>query len=288
MEINDILSILDIEAGEDATPESLTEAIKAKWVPRALAHEDAQIAGRVLGGTETGVKRILKSVADTLGLEDADIQAFKISNLGKDDAENNPLLKGTERVKSRIAELQNAKPAKGNTEAMKEWEQKIEDAKKQANEYKEMLANVNKEFEGYKTQVSEKEKAFKIDHAYEQALASFNLSSEVNNIQKLGFNTHIKSKYKFTVGDEGDIQVWDMNGNSARNAKGSDIASLKEVLEMELNEAKMLAKNNGAATPAKPTFRAAASGSDKELTPAMRKSQEHAARLRQAQAENNA
>jgi hypothetical protein len=286
MEINDILSILDIEAGEDATPESITEAIKAKWVPRALAHEDKEVAGRVLGVTEVNVKRILKSVAEPLGLDKSDIdEKFKISKLGIED-ENNPLLISAERIKARMAEMEKAKSGKGADS--KEWETKLETAKKEATTFKEMLEKVNGEYEGYKSTVAEKERTFKINHAYDQALSSFNLSSEVDNIRKLGFNTHLQARYKFDLDDDGNVKVLDAQGNQVKNSKGTGFAGLKEVLEMELNEAKMLAKNNGAATPAKPTFRAPAAGSDKDLTPNMRKSQEHAERLRQARDAANA
>jgi len=283
MELKDLLDALDIEVGEDATPDDIQAAVKGKWVPRDLAHQDSEIVGRIVGANETVMKKNLREVAETLGLKDEDLQGFRLSNLSDKDPEKNILLKAKARVEGRYAELAEKAKGKDNSKAAEEWQAKLEKAAMEANSYKEMLANKDKEFSDFREGIEQERKAFRINHAQEQALKSLKLSDEVDKIRMLGFNTYMKESYKFDLDEAGNIKVLDKDGQQVKNAKGTGFASLEEVLERELDANKMLKKNNVEGKPGKPySFKPTG---DKALkpekdTPNFKRAQEHLDRIR--------
>lgn len=240
MEVKELLALLDIEIGDEATLEHAKDAIHDKFVSRAIAHEDAdirkKIMGRELGVLERNIKKGLKH----LGFEELD--DFNLKAFESDDPDVNPLYGVRSHYQQQIDKLKE-EGGKGNSEKVKQLEEQLIKVNTDAKSYKEMLDAAKQEYSTLQENVEQEKKSWMINQSYQDAFKKHKLSDTVDEYKLKGFESVIKEKYKFDL-DDNRVVVYNSDGERVKNKNKSDFASLEEVLGQELESANMLKKNN--------------------------------------------
>lgn len=244
-EIKETLAGIGIEVADTDTLDTLKENFGKSYVSTSLhnseteklrkqyekAKEDVDSAlGKNKGKVETVIKRVFgEEVKDATDFDD--------------------LLKKFETVASlKAAQIEELKQlAEGKSgEALKTIEERH---KKELESYKEMLATANTEAETYKTAAEtaklegdKRVEQYLLNQKVDKHWSEANFVDGTNEFTRSGFKSS-KFDGKYTYQIEGDeILLFDLEGNIIKD--GTKQMTLKRKIEVELDAANLLKKNN--------------------------------------------
>jgi len=231
MELKEALEALGLPTDLD-TKEKIVEAHRNAYLLKTEAHEDDTVVGKITGKLFGELTQVAKR---EFGLETAEIKDKHLKDIIKD---------GVAKQKALITQLEES-AGKGSEEVITKYKADVEKYKGQANQYKTDLDKVVGEKTELETQFTGKLKQFKVDNIYKDSFAKVAMSETVNEATKIGFETIVKGKFKFDIGENDEFLVLDAKGQKVPNPTKTGVyLGLSEVLEMEAKKQNMLKQNN--------------------------------------------
>lgn len=163
--------------------------------------------------------RLVESKAKQFGKEfGIDIETDEIKNAkAAEDLMDLILTKARSKHNEEIDTLK--KSVTEPNEAIKDWQTKADRYKSERDKAKKDYEDLGQQFEGYKTEVSTKEKTSKINAGLAEAYGKVKFKPEANEYEVVGFKTKMSEAYNFGLSEEGKFMVTDKNNNPIPNPK---------------------------------------------------------------------
>lgn len=228
MEVQEVLKAVGLP--EDiGTIEKIVEKHNSLFLPLADAHTDERvvekITGKIFGGLTTAAKR-------QFGLTNEEIKDKKFEDI---------MAMGTEKLSKKIKDLEST----GSDEKVKNLTSELEKVKGQSQQYQTELEKVVKEKGDLETSFNTKLKEHKISGIVKEAKGKLSFADGVPEVARLGFDSLVASKYKIDLDEKENPIVTDLEGKRIKNpTKSGAFLSIDEVLDQELDGAKLKKKNN--------------------------------------------
>lgn len=231
-EVPELIKFLGLEEVESL--DKAKEVFETSFVKSDVMQKTV---GKITGTLANTISKNLKS----FGIEVSD-DDFKKGKLEDVVAEKFGALS------AEFEKLKSSKPAEG--EEVKAWEDKYNKLKDEFGQVKQLHQITIKEFEGFKTQVQEREKKIKFDTAFENSTKSVKLDPTVNEYTVKGFKTAFFEKYKLDEDEAGNVVIKSSDGNRIKSAKkAGEFKSIEEVWDDEVKTAGLNVKNPMAGQP---------------------------------------
>lgn len=241
-DIGEILGLKDIDETK-ATAEEIKSALDEKFVSREHAHKDEgirnAIVGKTLGSIRTKAKKLFEF--DSKEIEKKDIEDI------------------LEEVNTKFeSKLKEAKEAGGQGKD------------KRVSDLEILVADKDKSIAAYKTGLEEKEaKINELTNSYTENLKNYKTGHKLDEIKsklpfvedyskkevlRTGFESMVKSKYKFNLNDKEELEVFTTDGNPIKHPKKTGEFLKPDELLMQLAEEQGLIKKNNASDKNKPVL----------------------------------
>lgn len=221
--LKELLKALDVsEELADKPVTEIQEAIHGKWINRTMVESDPEIktkfAGKLFGGIQTLAAR-------EFGLEAAEL---------KDKKAEDYITLGAAKLKSKIAELEEAVKGTDNGE----WQKKIEKAQKDAERFQKMAETLQKEKEDIETEWSGKLKKTSLDYALTGLKSKLQYADDFasDELKKKGFDSHINENYNFDFNEANELVVTTKKGEPIQNEKKTGFLSPEDLMKTELKK----------------------------------------------------
>lgn len=232
--IEDLLSFIGIETDENTTQEQLHDTFREKYILKEKAHNDEKIrntaSGRRLGELEKDLRKQVKEFGVEFG------QEFSEAKL--EDMIGHALKEIKSGHETKVKEVQNSFDPSEKDQAIKDWEEKYGKLETKYGETKSLLDLRVNEFDEYKSKKEEEISSFKLNTFYNSSMNSANYKNGISDLEKKGFDTHMRDKYTYQFDESGNLWPYSKETNS-RIPHPKDMnkfMSLDEVRDMELKE----------------------------------------------------
>lgn len=231
-EAQELLSYIGIEDAE-----KFKDEFNARFFTKEAALTNDEIRKTIVGKRMTEIEGAVLKLGK---LVMPDITRSKLSE--KAIEENIEELAGA--FGSKFTELQELAKA-GNDKRVNDLEKQLEDREKSAKAYKELADKIAGEYEGYKTETANSIKSYKINHQYEQLKSQLPWVDDVTDVQRIGFDTFVKSNYQLDLDEKDNLIVKDKDGKPVQSKQKAAMADPMEILDSILDSNKLKKNNNG-------------------------------------------
>lgn len=233
--VEKVFSFLGIENVEDA--EKFQQEFNGKFVPLAEAHAYPDVAGRVLGRRMGEITSRLAEFGKTFGM---DVTFDQLKEKKVEDV----LTMYTDTLKTKFTELQDASKS-GTDKRINDLAKALEDKEKTYLQYKEQLEKLSGEYDAFKQESANNIKSFKINHQLEDLKGRIAWVDGINDVQRVGFDTLLKSNYVFDLDEAGKLLVKDKGGNLIpKKDKAGAFSEPADILDMLADMNGLKKKNN--------------------------------------------
>jgi hypothetical protein len=239
MELKELLDSLDLKIDGDVTPENFLPAFQEKYIPKLQHDEYRKTLSSAFTAIDSGLKETAKKILGEEGLKDVrfkndDDTPVKTSDLVK--VIGGKIYDEYERVRSEAAN-----PDKdGKVKKLHEDFEKFKTlAEQKDSELMELRQQLEKKEQTYTEKLAESE----LNHQKAELFKGLKWAKEAHPDAKEGFLMRMNSKYKIEVRD-GKKVIFDTNGETIKNKNGTAVLSPEEVLDSELEEAKLKELNS--------------------------------------------
>jgi len=246
IELKDITEYLGINAEEIDSIDKFKEKFDTEFIRSSAISEDFEpikkIVGKKFGSLETELKRL----SGQYGVEWTGDE-YKDKSLS--DRVKLSMDKLITESKNELEEYKKVNGG-GKEEVIKEWTTKYDKLKNEKSDYEKLLEATKQEFEGFKGQVENEKKSYKINFEKENGLKDFKWKTGTNEFTKKGFMSELNEKYKLDLSTEGKLVVLDAQGKQIPNPKtAGTFMGWKEVVESEALKAELYETNPHAGQP---------------------------------------
>lgn len=222
IELKDIAEFTGLVITDETTLDDVKSKFNELYVP-VKKHSDT------LGELNGKVSHAIHKAAKELGLE-IPKEAFKDKNIYE-----LPSVLG-EFAKTRMEELESAKGATAE-EIEAKYKSDLEKYKGKVTEKESLLADVQGQFETFKTQVETDRRKSKVESEYGKVFGGLKFAETVKDLEKAGFEAMLKNNYQFDLDDEGLPVVKDKDGKAVTStAKAGTLATFEEVITSEFKK----------------------------------------------------
>jgi hypothetical protein len=129
-------------------------------------------------------------------------------------------------------------------EALKEWESKYTSLEKRYKEDKNALKSVMDEYNQYKEVKNNEFKTFKVSLKEKDIFSKIPFRSDLKEVERIGFDNLLKTKYKFDVTENDEFIVTDSQGNRIPNPKTvGTYLSPEDIVKTEAITNKLISEN---------------------------------------------
>jgi len=237
MEIKDILGYLGAE-NEFESPEQFKEFFQSNFVRKQTALEDESIRKAIIGSTFKSVgQNIRKGLKDKYELE---VSNSELDNKNLEDFvfDNIEKIKGSYESKLKELQTQITEP----NEALKEFESKYTSLDKRYKETQNALKAVEGEYNSFKEKSANELKNYKIDRFKQDTMSKIKFKQEISDIEKIGYDNLLNSKYSLDFDSNEDVIITDKNGNRIQNERVvGKFKTPQEIFEEEAISNKLIA-----------------------------------------------
>lgn len=184
------------------------------------------------------VKTIESALLDVFKLVDPTVSKSK---LGEKPLETN-IEELTGMLNTKFTELE-TKSKHGNDKRVDDLLKEKEDIQKSYIAEKEVNQRLTSEFDTFKSDSANNIKTYKVNHQITELKVKLPFIDDVTELQRVGFETILNSKYKFDLDENDKLRVLGVDGKPIQSKARAAIAEPYEILEYEL-EVNKLKKNN--------------------------------------------
>lgn len=175
-----------------------------------VAVKDPNVTGKILGSLQTK----LKSTSKTYGIE---LTADELKEPTPEKIHELTLKKLSD---AHNAAMTAAKATGGDTGKLKtEYEQKVQSAYKERDDYKEALEKVQGEFKNYQDNIAQTESKRQENSEWEAAVSKIKFSSSKDQYTKKGWLDTQRELYRLEKTDTGKFVPVDKEGHRIKNPK---------------------------------------------------------------------
>lgn len=229
---DEILSYIDLEDFEN-----FSDQFNKKYFTKQTAITDEEIVSAVTGKRIKSIESRFLELAKEI---DPSMTKSKLGETHLEEAIENfiPV------VKSKWSELE-TKAKSGNDKKVNDLLEEIKQKDQSILSYKELAEKEANEKEEILTKSTSEMKNFKLSHAYNELKNKLSWIDNATDVDRLGFDTLIKTKYKIDLNDKDEIQILTSEGKPIPSkVKGGQMADPFEILDMELEVNKKKKLNN--------------------------------------------
>jgi hypothetical protein len=246
IEAKDAFEVIGLDPSKFEDVDAFKEAIEQKWLPKDSAHNDKEVAGKIIGKFNRVLRTKFGKVGTELGV-DIDDTADPIDIFEKQLA---PAI--VEKAKEVGSWKEKAEKAVGD-DVVKEYTAKIKGLEKERETFASQAKEWQSKYEGLDTEVKQGKRKSVVDNEWNAALGAIQFHQGVDDLKRKGFVASVKEKYKIDLDDEFKPKMLDANGNPVKHPKkAGELLSLKEAVEMEAKALKLVAENPHANKPVAP------------------------------------
>jgi len=235
----ELVKFLNLDEAENL--ETAKEKFQLNWIDQK---EHAATLGKLNGSIANVVKRAFEPFGVTLTEDDF-----------KEQKSLDVIRNAAERAKTEYEKQRDEweKKATGNgaAELVAEWEKKHKQLERKYSEVEQARQEALTQFESYKTQAAEEQKAIKVSSVFERELGALKLDPTVNEYTIKGFKSAINEKFVIDLEDDGSAIVKDRKTGERLKSKDKAGAFLgvNDVLIAEATAAGIIQKNPHAGKP---------------------------------------
>ena len=239
----DALEVLGFDATKYDDTDAFREAVEGTWVKREAAHNDKDIAGKIVGKFNRVLKSKLGKVGKELGVE------FDDSREALDLIDD--LAPAITTTVGQVNEWK-TKAEKGvGDDVVKEWQTKLKAAEKERDTFKSQAVDFQTRYDALNSEVVTNKRKAVVDAEWNAGLSGITFHSGVNELLKEGFVSKVRSKYKVEPDEDGKVHLLGADGNPIKHPKkAGELLTLAEALKEEAKAFKLLAENPHANRPA--------------------------------------
>jgi len=246
IELKDITEYLGINAEEIDSIDTFKQKFDTEFIRSSAISEDFEpikkIVGKKFGSLETELKRL----SGQYGVEWTGDE-YKDKSLG--ERMKLSMDKMLTDSKSEFEEYKKVNGG-GKEEVIKEWTSKYDKLKNEKSDYEKLLESTKQEFEGFKGQVENEKKSYKVNFEKENGLKDFKWKTGTNDFAKKGFLSSLDEKYKLDLDTDNKLVVLDTQGKQIPNPKtAGTFMGWREVVESEALKAELYETNPHAGQP---------------------------------------
>lgn len=246
LKLDDFLKFTGIEVSEDMTQEKFHEAFRERFIQKDKAHDDETVrktvTGRVLGSLRTEFNKYAREFGVEFGEEMKDAKF--------EDLFNHTFTEIKKKSESKINEIKSAYDPSKKDEVVKEWEGKYNKLEKKYTEQKNLFDTRIQEFDAFKENTQKETKNFKIKTLYQNSVSKAKFKEGTSDLEKKGFEAHLKDNYKFDLDDEGNF--WALDGKTGEKIAHPDkmdaYMNFDEIINRDLKVTNLAPVNDKAET----------------------------------------
>lgn len=230
-DLGEYLGFTEDKLKEFDTPDALKAEVDKQFIRRENALKDKEFKKAVTGELLGSIATKTKSIAKTYGIEfqpeeikDQPVEKIVELSLSKLSIASQTAL---EEVKKQIS-----KP----DEALKQWEEKYNKLNTSFADTNKLLEATKTEFTSFKEKTASEIKNAKLTFQEEQEFGKIEnlFKPNINEVEKIGFRSAIKSRAKFDFDDAGKMIVTDLEGHLIPNKnKHGEFMKPEEFLKEE-------------------------------------------------------
>lgn len=243
IEAKDAFEVIGLDPSKFDDIDAFKEAVEQKWVAKESAHNDKEVAGKIIGKFNRVLRTKFGKVGGELGVDIDDTQD-PIDIFEKQLA---PVI---------VAKVKEVDEWKGKAEkavgddVVKEWQGKLKALEKERETFASQAKEWQSKYEGLDTEVKQTKRKSVIDNEWNTALGSVSFHQGVDDLKRKGFVAAVKEKYRIELDEDFKPRMLDANGNPVKHPKkAGELLSLKEAVEVEAKALKLVAENPHANKP---------------------------------------
>ena len=214
MELKDVLSYLGADK-EFKDINEFKEYFDPAFIRKDIALKDDNFRKQVTGtafmsvgqNLRKGLKEKYELEIPNSELENSQLEDFVFGNIEK--------IKGSYEAKIKDLEAKITTP----NEALKDIESKYSTLEKRYKEQVNATKALESEYTGYKENSVNEMKNFKINLHKKDMFGKIKFKSDISEIEKIGFDNLLTSKYKLDIDETGETLILDSKGNRIQNEK---------------------------------------------------------------------
>lgn len=243
-----ILTFLGFEAEKIKTEDDFKAQFESKFGVKDLLLKDPAFTGKIFGQRIGSIENKTRSLAKKMGIE-----------FTKEELENKDVEATIELSFTKIAEINKKamedleKSTKGTVdEQVKTWKEKYTQLESKHKDVEGLLTKTSSEFEGYKKEQANKSKFETINGFKKSAIGKLEFKQDINPIEKIGFESHIDSKYEFDLDENQTPFIKDKKTGQRVPSKKTigQFMTAEEILQEELIANKLAKINKDGGKPA--------------------------------------
>lgn len=241
MDFKEIAGYLNLNADEIKTLDDFKAKFDGEFIRRANVKNDEKIVsaivGQRIGSIETAVRRLAKENGVEIGDDYKDKKVEEIIGFVEGTIKTNHT--------NKLAELENQ--LKGSSDdRIKAWEQKYSKLETRFSETNDLLTGVKTQLETVQKDSDNRLKEYKIGDSHKSALNTLKFKNGITDVERIGFETLIKSKYVLDLDEEGNALILDAKSKKQipNTNKAGTFMSPSEIYDMELASAGLKQQNN--------------------------------------------
>lgn len=249
IDLKEVSDYLGIDLGQAESLDAFRDQFDGTFQKR---EEARTFTGRLLSSNRTALTKLAKEYELTDAI---DPEALKSTD--KPWEMTRSLFDAFKsKAEARVAELQE-QLSKGGTAAQEEWAKKLEAKDKRVKDLETALQAAQREFEGFKGEVTKKEQDRVLGSYWEESVKALKLDPSVDELRKEGFFTRIRSAYALKLDEEGKPGTYTTDGERVKDSKKHGAyKELAAIMQEEADKLGLTPKNPGGGKPApalKPT-----------------------------------
>lgn len=249
MDIKDVLTYLGVPADKEfKSVDEFKEYFEPEFGRKSQLIKDPEFKKQVTGTAFANVgQNARKRFNEGYGLEipNSELESKQIEDFIFDNVDK---IKGSYEAKINELQTQITQP----NEALKEFETKFSTLEKRFKEEKEASKAKDLKIQEIETHWSSKFKQNQIDLYKKDAFGKIKFKQDISDIEKIGFDNLLNSKYKLDVDENGEYLALDKAGNRIPNEKVvGKFKTPQEIFEEEAIANKLVSINQHEGVKAK-------------------------------------